>query len=150
MIPFMFGFHMLASLEPHFGYTDGVSRSTQNLSFVGWAIFSPSGELVSQRGICFGHSTNNAAEYSAVVELLYDVISHGIHCLVVTLDSQLMVLQVTNIYSHRSPTILRMFLRVRLLERHFNFIQYEHISRNMNTLTNALANHVLDKHFQQK
>jgi hypothetical protein len=66
--------------------------------------------------------------------------------LVVRLDSQLVVLQLSNVYSIRSPTLLRVYLRIRLLERHFDYIEYQHISRNLNTLTDALANYVLDRH----
>lgn len=140
---------MSTSLEPYFGYANGVSHSTHNISSTMWVIFAPNGELVNLQGICVGFSTNNIVEYSVVVELLSDVISHCIHFLVIRLVSQLMVLKLANLYSIRTPTILRMFLRVHLLERHFDFIQYEHISRNLNTLTNALANHVLDRHLQQ-
>jgi hypothetical protein len=42
--------------------------------------------------------------------------------------------------------ILEQNLRIRLLERHFDYIEYQHISRNLNTLTDALANYVLDRH----
>ena len=68
---------MKESLEPFFGYIDGASHSTQNFSSAAWAIFAPSGKLVSFQGICIGHSTNNIAEYSALIELLYDEISLG-------------------------------------------------------------------------
>jgi hypothetical protein len=64
----------------------------------------------------------------------------------VRLDSQLVVLQLSNVYSIRSPTLLRVYLRIRLLERHFDYIEYQHIPRNLNTLTDALANYVLDRH----
>ena len=40
----------------------------------------------------------------------------------------------------RNPQILCIYLRVRLLERNFDFITYQHIPRNLNTLTDALAN----------
>ena len=69
---------MSKSLEPFFGYADGASRSTQNLSSAAWAIFDPSGELVSFKGICIGRSTNNIAEYSTLKELLSDAIFLGI------------------------------------------------------------------------
>ena len=78
---------MSESLEPFIGYADGASRSTQNLSFVAWAIFAPSGDLVSFGGICIGQSTNNIAEYSALIELLSDSISRGICRLIIRLDS---------------------------------------------------------------
>jgi hypothetical protein len=81
-----------------------------------------------------------------VVELLVDAISLGICYLVALLDSQLVVLQLSNVYSIRSPTLLRIYLRICLLERHFDYIEYQHIPRSINTLTNFLANYVLDRH----
>ena len=65
-------------LESFVGYIDGVSRSSQNLSSTAWAIFDPSGELVSLRGVCIGLSKNNIVEYSALIELLSDANTHGI------------------------------------------------------------------------
>lgn len=127
--------------ETYVGYADGVSRSTRNLSFAAWAIFDPSGELVSFRGVCIGQSTNNIAEYSALIELLSNTIAHGIRRLIVRLDSQLVILQLTGIYSVRNPAIYRMFLRVKILEREFDSIQIpayfqklEHINRFISKL----------------
>ena len=96
--------------------------------------------------MCLGRATNNIAEYSVVIELLVDAISLGIHHLVVRLDSQLVVLQLSNIYSIRSPTLLWVYLRIHLLERYFDHIEYQHIPRCINTLTDTLANYVLDRH----
>ena len=76
-------------LEPFVGYADGASRSTQNLSSAAWAIFTPSGELVSFQGIFIGRSKNNITKYSALIELLSDAISFGINCIIIRLDSQL-------------------------------------------------------------
>jgi ribonuclease HI len=131
---------------PYIGFADSASRSTQNLASAAWAIYAPTNELISLRGICLGRATNNIAEYSTVVELLVDAISLGIRYLVVRLDSQLVVLQLSNVYSIRSPTLLRIYLRIRLLKRHFDYIEYQHIPRSLNTLTDALANYVLDRH----
>ena len=131
---------------PYVGFADGASRSTRNLASAAWAIYAPTNELISLRGVCLGRETNNIVEYSAVIELLVDVISLGIRCLVVRLDSQLVVLQLSNVYSIRSPTLLRVYLRIRLLERNFDYIEYQHIPRSLNTLTDALANYVLDRH----
>jgi ribonuclease HI len=131
---------------PYIGFADGASRSTRNRASAAWEIYAPTNELISLRGICLGRATNNIAEYSTVVELLVDAISFGIQYLVVRLDSQLIVLQLSNVYSIRSPTLLRIYLRIRLLERHFDYIEYQHIPRSLNTLTDALANYVLDRH----
>ena len=83
---------MSESSLPHIGFTDGASRSTQNLASAAWAIYTPSNELVSLRGVCLGRATKNIAEYSVIIELLIDNISLGIHHLIVRLDSQLVVL----------------------------------------------------------
>jgi ribonuclease HI len=90
---------------PYIRFADGASRSTQNLASAAWAIYAPTNELISLRGVCLGRETNNIAEYSAVIELLVDAVSLGIRRLVVRLDSQLVVLQLSNVYSIRSPTL---------------------------------------------
>jgi len=111
-----------------------------------WIVYSPEGLLVSSGGVCLGPSTNNVAEYNVVIELLYDAISHGIHSLEVYLDSQLVVRQLNGRYRVRDPTLLRPFLRVRFLERQFDFITYYHIPKSYNHVSDAYASYVLDGH----
>ena len=74
---------MSESSPPHTGFTDGASRSTQNLASVAWPIYAPTNKLISLRGVCLGRATNNIAEYSIVIELLIDAILLGIHRLVI-------------------------------------------------------------------
>ena len=90
---------MSKSLKAFVGYANGASHITQNLSSAAWAFFATNGELVSFKGICIGRSTNNIAKYSALIELLSDAISLGIHRIIIRMDSQLMVLQLTNVYT---------------------------------------------------
>ena len=103
---------MSESSEPFVAYVDGTSRSKKNLSSVVWAIFTPNGELVSFQGIYIGRSMNNITECSALIKILSDVISFGINFIIIRLDSQLAVLQLTSVYTIRNPTLLRLFLRV--------------------------------------
>jgi ribonuclease HI len=142
----MFDFHMSDSSLPYIGFADGASRSTQNLASTAWAIYTPTNELVSLRGVCLGRATNNIVEYNTIIELLIDSILLRICHLVVRLDSQLVVLQLSNVYFIRSPTFLRVYLRICLLECYFDYIEYQHVPRCLNTLTDALDNYVLDRH----
>ena len=103
---------MFEYLEPFFGYVDGASHSMQNLSSVAWAIFTLSGGLVIFQGICIGRSTKNIVEYNAMIELLYDAISFGINYIIIRLDSQIVVPQLTSVYTVINPTLHRFFLRV--------------------------------------
>jgi ribonuclease HI len=137
---------MSESSLPYIGFADGTSHSTWNLASTAWAIYAPTNELVSLRGVCLGRTTNNITEYSVIIELLVDAISLEIHHLVVRLNSQLVVLQLSNVYTIQSPTLLRVYLQIRLLELYFDYIEYQHIPRCLNTLIDALANYVLDRH----
>ena len=79
-------------------------------------IYTPTGQVLSSGGICLWPSSNNVSKYNSVIDLLRDAISHGVHSLEVRLDSQLVVSQLNGLYRIRDPTLLRIFLRVRLLE----------------------------------
>ena len=135
-------------VAPYIGFANGSCLSTWNLSSAAWVIYDPHGELVDLQGVCLRCTTNNVAEYSTVIELLAEAVDINIRTLNVNLDSQLVVLQLNRRYCIRNPQILRLYLRVCLLERNFDYITYQHIPRRLNTLTNALANHVLDRHLR--
>ena len=134
------------SITPFVGFADGASRSTRNLSSEAWVIYDPFGESVNLQGVCLGPATNNIAEYSVVLELLTEAVDLGIRELLVYLDSQLVVLQLNGHYSVRNPSILCLYFHIRLLERNFDYITYQQITRHMNTLTDTVANLVLDGH----
>ena len=139
---------MLTSLQTYIGFTDSACRNARNISSAAWVIYSPSNELVSMHGVSFSQTTNNIAEYSAVIELLSKSISFGIQSLIVRLDSQLVVLQRNRVYAIRNPVLLRLFFRVCLLEREFDYIEHQHIPRYLNTLADAIASRMLNRHLQ--
>jgi ribonuclease HI len=107
---------MSSESEVFVGFADGASRHTRRLASAAWVIFTPQGQLLSSGGICLGNATNNVVEYNAVIEFLRDALSHGISCLRVYLDAQLVVSQLNGVYRVYDPTLHRRFLRVRLLE----------------------------------
>jgi ribonuclease HI len=100
----------------YLGFVDRDSRHTKKLASIAWVIYSPEGLLVSSCGVCLGPSMNNVVEYSSVIELLRDAISHGILSLEVHLDSQLVICQLNDCYYVRDLTLLHRFLWVHLLE----------------------------------
>ena len=94
---------------------------------------------MSSGSTCLGPSTNNITEYSAIIELLLDAISHVVQRMVVHLDSQLAMLQLNNDYQVHDSSILRKYFRVKFLEKQFEFITYIHIPRSYNQLSDSLA-----------
>jgi ribonuclease HI len=137
---------MSSESEVFIGYVDRASRHTWRLASAAWVIFTPHGQLLSSGGICLGDTTNNVAEYSAIIEFLRDALSLGVSRLRVYLDAQLVVSQLNRIYRVHDPTLHRRFLRVHLLEHNFDYITYFHVPRSLNQITDTLANHILDWH----
>ena len=117
LIKFSLSWKMSMESLVYLGFIYGASHHTQNLASTAWVVYSPEGLLVSSGSVCLGPSTNNVVEYSVVIELLRDAISHGIRSLEVHVDFQLVVCQLNNKYRMRDPTLLRRFLRVCLLEQ---------------------------------
>ena len=137
---------MSSDFEVFVGYADGASRHTRRFTYATWVIFTPQGQLLSFGGICLSDTTNNVVEYSAVIELLRDTLSLGISHLQVYLDAQLVVSQLNRIYRVHDLNLHRRFLRVRLLERNFDYITYFHVPRRLNQITDTLANQISDWH----
>ena len=128
----------------YYGFADGASRHTRNLASAAWVVYSPSGELTISGARCLGSATNNVAEYQAAIGLMTEALSSGISHLIVHLDSQLVVSQLNGVYSIRDPSLIRLFRRVRLLERSFVYIEYCYVPRRFNMVADSLANFMLD------
>ena len=106
---------MLPPPAYHISYADGASCWTQNLTSVAWALYTPSHEMLHSSGICLGSTNNNQDKYTIVIGLLADAQYHHISHLHIFLDSQLVILQLNNVYRVRDPCLFRKYLQVRLL-----------------------------------
>ena len=137
---------MSSTPQFYLGYADGANRSSRHAASAAWVIFNPDNEFVDAGGIFLGHATNNLAEYEAVIALMTNASALGIRSLVVRLDSELVISQLTLRYTVRHPVLYWKYLRVRFLERSFDAISYEHIPRTLNSLADSLANDILDWH----
>ena len=112
-----------------YGFVDGACHHTLNLASAAWVLYSPTYDLVILGAVCIGPSTNNITKYREVIGLLTESASQDVHNLVVLMDSQLVVCHLNHVYTIRNPMLLRLFRRVRLLERSFEAITYRHIPR---------------------
>ena len=129
-----------------YGFDDGACRHTLNLVSATWVLYSPAKYLVSSGAVCIGPTTNNIIEYQAVIGLLTEATSQDVRNLVVFMDSQLVVCHLNHVYTIRNPVLLCLVWRVRLLERSFEAITHRHIPMEDNTVTDSLANYILDWH----
>ena len=127
-----------------YGFTNGACRHTLNLASATWVLYSPAHDLVSSGVVCIGPSTNNIAEYRAIIGLLTEAASQDVRNLVFLMDSQLVFCHLNHVYTIRNPVLLHLFQRVHLLERLFETITYRHIPREHNVIADSLANYILD------
>jgi hypothetical protein len=81
-----------------------------------------------------------------VIGLLTEASHCHIRHLSVLLDSQLVVLQLNNVYHVHDPCLFRKYLQVRLLSHNFDSITFTHIPRQFNQVADHMANLVLDWH----
>jgi ribonuclease HI len=140
---------MTSAFPIFFGFADGASRHTRNIASAAWVIYQFN-EVVSSGGICLGLATNNMAEYHAVIGLLTQASSLSISRIIIYLDSQLVVYQLNRIYAIRNPILLRLHLQVRRLERMFDYIEYRHIPRELNSVSDSLVNYIMDRYLAHR
>jgi ribonuclease HI len=76
--------------------------------------------------------------------------SLGISRIIVNLESQLVVYQLNRIYAIRNPILLCLHLQVHRLERMFDYIEYRHIPRELNDVSDLLANYIMDRYLTHR
>ena len=78
VISFRFFWQMSMESSTYIGFADGAIHHTQHSASASLVIYTPMGQVLSSGGECLRPSSNNVVEYSAIIELLRDAISHGI------------------------------------------------------------------------
>lgn len=130
--------------QRHVLYADGAARGNPGPAAIGFVLYSPDGDTVAEVGGVLGETTNNVAEYRALMAGLELALDRGVTAIDVRLDSLLLVKQVEGEYrvkaSHLKPLhreVLRLFDR-------FDEWSISHVRRESNTVADALANEALD------
>lgn len=129
-------------------YTDGASRGNPGQAGVGAALYQVvDGDEVEVGTLseAIGHTTNNVAEYQAVIAGLEMAARHRPDRLVVRSDSQLLVRQLDGSYKVRSEGLRPLHRQVRALAAAFPGLRFEHVPREKNRVADALANRALDE-----
>jgi HAD superfamily hydrolase (TIGR01549 family) len=126
--------------------TDGASRGNPGPSSVGIVITDSKGNLISRKGKPIGNQTNNYAEYTALLEGLKEVVSLRPQELLIEIDSELVVKQISGKYKVRDAVLFDLFTKVgKQLERLNGKWKIKHIPRNQNSEADELCNRALDQ-----
>jgi ribonuclease HI len=130
--------------RPHLLYCDGASRGNPGPSAIGAVLYDPDGDEVAAISGAIGTTTNNVAEYRALIAGLEAAVDAGIGDLEVRLDSQLLVRQVSGEYRVKSANLKPLALQVSRLLRRIDRVTLLHVPREQNTVADRLANDALD------
>jgi len=105
------------------------------------------GKPVTQLHKYLGETTNNVAEYLALLYALHEAHARGIHQLTVKTDSELLTKHLHGQYKVRDGT-LRLFHDLALqMAKGFTSLHIEHVSRRHNTLADRLAAEAIESRF---
>lgn len=124
-------------------YTDGGARG--NPGPAAWAVvLKRSGEPDLEEMGFLGDTTNNVAEYTALLRALELAQAHAGKRLLIHSDSELMVRQMTGVYKVKHPGLLPLFQQASKLVAGFEKVTFKHIRRELNQRADELCNEVLD------
>ena len=126
--------------------TDGACRGNPGPSGAGVVIRNEHMEVVETFAGYLGVTTNNVAEYQALIEGLGVAQRLGYTELLLRLDSQLVVRQVRGEYHARDPRIVDLLDKARGILQGFEKWDIVHVPRTMNALADKLANDGIDNH----
>jgi ribonuclease HI len=128
-------------------YCDGGSRGNPGPSAIGAVVLDPSTDPprrlaeVSER---IGITTNNVAEYRALIGGLEAAAPFGARRVRVRADSKLVVEQVKGAWKVRQPHLRPLFEEARKLLSGYDEVDVRHVPRAENVDADALVNAALD------
>jgi len=125
-------------------YTDGGARGNPGPGAIAAVLKDPKGNIIGKNGKYIGTSTNNEAEYQALILGIEIAVSTGIKRLTCKMDSELVVKQLNKIYRVKVDRIRAFFRKIKELEKNFDEINYTHIPRIENKEADLLVNEILD------
>lgn len=124
-------------------YFDGAARGNPGLAAVGWVIVTGDG-IIAEGGERIGETTNNHAEYEALIRALEVASDYGFDEVRVRGDSELVVKQVRGAWDTNDPGLRERRVRVHELLEAFDEWSIDHVPREINERADELANEALD------
>ncbi len=125
-------------------HIDGGARGNPGPAGYGVSVRSVSGDPVADLYGYLGETTNNVAEYAALLALLEFAVDAGVASLAVRSDSQLLVRQIAGQYRVKDPNLKVLHAAARRLMESIPEVKVVHVPREENHEADALANQAMD------
>ena len=124
---------------------DGGSRGNPGPAALGYVLLDPAGREVEARGECLGTATNNVAEYRALIAGLQAAARAGADPLLVCMDSELVVRQMTGEYRVKNAGLKPLHAEARQAAAKLGRVRFSSVRREANTHADRLVNEALDE-----
>ena len=128
-------------------YSDGGARGNPGPAAIGILICDEKGETITEHEEVIGETTNNVAEYTAVIVALE--IAKGLKAKEIDyyVDSELVACQLSGKYRVKTPHILELFNKVKERAKCFKQIKFTQIPRTHEKIRHVdkLVNQVLNR-----
>lgn len=136
--------------------TDGGARGNPGPAGIGVVFSNAQGQVLSEFKKYIGETTNNVAEYKALIlglEQALSYISENKHDLKniglkILMDSELIVRQMQGIYKIKDPGLKVLAAEVLKLKNNFKIVEFFHIPRAKNSQADKLVNEALDAYLE--
>ena len=126
-------------------WSDGAARGNPGPAGIGAILKTPEGEVLAADSAYLGETTNNIAEYKALLMGLHRAIERGVKQLEVRADSELLIKQLRGEYRVKSPGLKPLFEEAKGLLARFATIKLTHVRREHNGEADKLANAGIDQ-----
>ena len=124
-------------------YTDGASRGNPGSAGIGVVILDGR-KKVKELSKYIGDTTNNIAEYSALILGLEEAQILGATDIAVKLDSELVARQLNGEYKVKDEGMKKMFEKALGILKSFHSFEIQHIERSKNKEADKLANKAIN------
>ena len=125
-------------------HTDGGARGNPGPAGIG-AVIKISEKVIELKRY-IGETTNNQAEYRALILALEHALEAKVTEAECLLDSELVVKQLNREYRVKDKDLATLFVKVYNLSTKFKKITFKHIYREQNKHADKLVNEAIDNH----
>ena len=127
-------------------YTDGASRGNPGPAAYGF-IFVKNNEILFEESKTIGTTTNNTAEYYAILSALKRAQEFATEPIIVYSDSELVIKQINNQYRITKPHLAQLRVELATLQKNFRDIRFRNVPREHRFIRRCdeLCNQALDR-----
>ena len=127
---------------------DGASKGNPGAAGIGVVVYNQAGEVVHRISKHIGVTTNNVAEYTALIHGLKAALRLGAASVRIQTDSELLARQIAGTYRVKSPNLAALYREAQALLARFRSAEVVHVSREDNRLADKLASEAAGQHLE--